>query len=94
MNYLDKYNFSKKFYNDLVNTYDQSIIDIFRFNEDLSLIIDYFLEIGIKDIEGLILYKIEIFTNDIDTVKDAFNKFNIEELVKEINEDISFIDKV
>jgi hypothetical protein len=43
-------------------------------------------------IDELLLTRIEIFTKDINEVKDAFLKHNIKEIVKEINEDITTID--
>jgi hypothetical protein len=95
MKFLEEYNFSEQFYKDLRTSYEDSTLDIFRIEEyNVKEVINYFKEIGIKPIEELILYKIEIFTKDIEIVKEAFNKYNIKDIVSLINEDITNIDMV
>ena len=51
-------------------------------------------KIGIKNIEGLLLYSIEIFTKNIEEIKNIFEQDNQEWIVKTINEDITMIDRL
>jgi hypothetical protein len=73
--------------------YDSSVLDLFSLEQENVLdVIHYFQRIGIRVIDELLLTRIEVFTKDINEVKDAFLKHNIKEVVKEINDDITTID--
>ena len=79
----------------LESTYDESALDLLKIESDNVIdVINYFKEIGIKDIETLLITYIEIFTRDVDDVKAAFNKHNIKEVVEKINNDIFYIENI
>ena len=81
--------------NSIYTKYDEGVIDNFRVEEDnVEEVINYFREIGIVDIDNLLIFDLSIFTKDIDFIKECFNKQNIKEIVKSINEDITNITKI
>ena len=81
--------------NSIYTKYDEGVIDNFRVEEDnVEEVINYFREIGIVDIDNLLILDLTIFTKDIDYVKEWFNKHNLKEIVKSINEDITNITKI
>ena len=95
MNFLLEEGFSIELINKMINNYDEGIIDQFIIEkENVKDVINYLKKIGIKDIDKLLQTRIEIFTKDINSVKDAFLKYNIKEKVEEINNDINNIDFV
>lgn len=81
--------------NSIYTKYDEGVIDNFRVEEDnVEEVINYFREIGIVDIDNLLIFDLSIFTKDINFIKECFNKKNIKEIVKSINEDITNITKI
>ena len=81
--------------NSIKTKYDEGVIDNFRTEEDnVEEVINYFRKIGIVDIDNLLIFDLTIFTKDIDYVKECFNKHNLKEVVKSINEDITYITKI
>ena len=81
--------------NSIYTKYDEGVIDNFRVEEDnVEEVINYFREIGIVDIDNLLIFDLSIFTKDIEFIKECFNKQNIKEIVKSINEDITYITKI
>lgn len=62
--------------------------------EECVKIINYLKEIGIDNIEELLLYESEIFFKTKKNVENAFSNYNIEELVELINEDASNIEEL
>ncbi len=95
MDFLLNEGFKESFINQLINKYDETIIQEFILEEEnVKDIIHYFRKIGIERIDDLLLTRITIFTKDLNQVKDAFLKHNIKEVVDEINEDINAIDFV
>lgn len=95
MDFLLKDGISKTTINKMMEKYDESILEQFSLEEEnIHDVIHYFKKIGIKEIDLLLLTRIEIFTKDINEVKDAFLKHNIKEIVDEINKDINRIDYV
>ena len=81
--------------NSIYTKYDEGVIDNFRVEEDnVEEVINYFREIGIVDIDNLLIFDLTIFTKDIEYVKECFNKQNLKEIVKSINEDITNITKI
>ncbi len=93
MDFLLEEGFKEEIIKKMKQRYDSSVLDLFLLEQENVLdVIHYFQRIGIRVIDELLLTRIEIFTKDINEVKDAFLKHNIKEIVKEINEDITTID--
>lgn len=95
MNFLLDLGIKQNTINSIKTKYDEGVIDNFRTEEDnVEEVINYFREIGIVDIDNLLIFDLTIFTKDIDYVKECFNKHNLKEVVKSINKDITFITKI
>ncbi|MBQ8534783.1 MAG: hypothetical protein IJ463_03770 [Bacilli bacterium] len=95
MNFLLDLGIKQNTINSIKTKYDEGVIDNFRVEEDnVEEVINYFREIGIVDIDNLLIFDLTIFTKDIDYVKECFNKHNLKEVVKSINEDITYITKI
>ena len=62
--------------------------------EECVKIIKYFKELGIKNIDELLIYESEIFFKTFKNIEIAFSKYNAQELVNLINEDYSNIEKL
>ena len=95
MDFLLEEGFSNHLLSEITKKYDSAILDQFSLEEEnVKDVIHYFQKIGINRIDLLLLNRIEIFTKDINTIKDAFLRHNIKEMVEQINEDINRIDYV
>ena len=93
MNFLLEEGFEEELIEKMRKKYDESTIDIFRLErENVCDVIHYFQRIGIEKIEDLLLSRIEIFTKDINEIKEIFLKYNIKQVVDEINKDLNTID--
>ena len=93
MDFLLEEGFQDDFIKKMRQRYDASVLDLFCLEQENVLdVIHYFQKIGIHVIDELLLTRIEVFTKDINEVKDAFLKYNIKELVGQINQDITTID--
>lgn len=94
MKFLEE-EFDEVLVDNLREKYEESILEEFELNRDNVLkVIDYLKDIGIEEVDELIRYRIELFTQDIDNVIKAFNTDNMGDLVESINEDITNIDKI
>ena len=93
MDFLLEEGFSKELIKKMISRYDESVIDMFILEQENVIdVIHYFQRIGIKQIDVLLLSRIELFTKDINDIKDVFLKHNIKQIVDQINEDINMID--
>lgn len=75
--------------NSSANLYNFSCND-----EEIEKIINYFRELGINCINELLIYRIDLFFNSLDDIKERFAKYNSKDLVDSLNDDYSFIDNV
>ena len=92
MKFLLDLGIKEKTIDSLIKKYDEAILDIVKIESDnVEEVINYFKEIGIKVIDELLMLDITIFTKDIDFIKDVFSKKEIDETVKLINTDITYI---
>ena len=93
MDFLLEEGFKPDLIKQMRQRYDSSVLDLFVLEqENVCDVIHYFQRIGIQPIHELLLTRIEVFTKDLNDVKDAFLKHNIKQVVEEINQDISTID--
>ena len=82
---------------------EETIIKIEKYNERTMIFnficskdeviknIEYLKSIGIKVIDLLLIYRLELFIIDSNKVKEAFDNYDITTLVQLINEDINAI---
>ena len=95
MQFLIENGFKKSTIEKLQEKYDESILDVVSLEEEnVKEVINYLKQIGIQNIEDLMIYQIELFTKDIDKIKKHFDKPNQYQMVEKINEDVMNIDKV
>ena len=76
------------------NNKDIVINDLIYNKDNVVLILDYLKELGIKDIDDILILKIDFFFRDIDDIKKHFERYDKDVIVNLINEDISNLDLV
>lgn len=92
MNFLLDLNIKQETINNLIKKYDEGVITNFKIEcDNVEEVINYFREIGIIDIDNLLILDISIFTKTLDHIKEIFNKNGLNETVKLINQDITYI---
>lgn len=95
MQFLLEKGFTQELIDKLTLKYDEGILDVFQIEKrNVMDVIDFFRQIGIENIEELMLFRIELFTKDVEEVKEIFDDEHVHEMVQEINEDILNIDKI
>lgn len=95
MDFLIEKGFSKSFIDELINTYDKTTLEMLKLEEaNVIEIIDYFKEIGINNIDELLINYIEIFISTKKKVQSSFEKYDIRKLVESINRNVQNIEKI
>lgn len=92
MDFLLDLGFSSNLIEEMEDVNEASLLYDFVCNqENVKEIVDYFREIGISSIERLLIYKLEIFSVDLEKIKKSFNNYDVSTLVQLVNEDINAI---
>ena len=73
--------------------YDNILYSINCNEEEIKKIIPYLRSIGIICIDDLLINYINLFLSNYKDIKNMFNKCNLEQMVKEINENVLNIEK-
>ena len=92
MDFLKKYNISDEDINIIVNNNYDNIINTIIFNKDsVCEVIDYLLSIGIEEptLAQMLSDRLDLFMKSVDEVRDAFDMFNIGNMVTIVNDDIA-----
>ena len=92
MDFLKKYNISDDDINIIINNNYDNIINTIIFNKDsVCEVIDYLLSIGIEEptLAQMLSDRLDLFMKSVDEVRDAFDMFNIENMVTIVNDDIA-----
>lgn len=92
MDFLKKYNISDDDINIIINNNYDNIINTIIFNKDsVCEVIDYLLSIGIDEptLAQMLSDRLDLFMKSVDEVRDAFDMFNIENMVTIVNDDIA-----
>ena len=92
MDFLKKYGISDEDINIIKNNNYDSIIRVVIFNQDnVCKIVDYLLSIGIENetLAQMLSDRLDLFVKPLDDIKAAFDKFNVDNLVTIINDDIA-----
>lgn len=88
LDFLKELNISEQTINELYNLYeDTNLYGVFSNKISCSKIINYMREIGITNIEEILLNKIDIFKMTYQTFLNTISRYEIPSLVKLINED-------
>lgn len=94
MKYLKKYGLSLNDIKEIEESLDDMDLNLLYVNEDKVIsILDYLVSIGFTNIKELLMYKSNLFYIKLDVIIDRISK-DEENIIKEINEDVSYLDKV
>ena len=94
MKYLKKYGLSFEDLKEIESVLDDMDLNLLYVNEDKVIsILDYLVSIGFTNIKELLMYKSNLFYIKLDVIIDRISK-DKENIIKEINEDVSYLDKV
>lgn len=94
MKYLKKYGLSLNDIKQIEESLDDMDLNLLYVNEDKVIsILDYLVSIGFTNIKELLMYKSNLFYIKLDVIIDRISK-DKENIIKEINEDVSYLDKV
>ena len=91
MDFLKKYNISDEDINIISNNNYSNIINVIILNKNnVCEIIDYLLSIGIEvdTLAQMLSDRLDLFIKPVSVIKDSFERFNVENLVTIINDDI------
>lgn len=90
MEFLKEYSFTDSDILDIMNNNHEALVDYFVHNKDNAIqVINYFKEIGITLNKDMFKYRLDIFSRDIDSIKNNIAMYNISILVGLINDDIT-----
>lgn len=92
MDFLNKYDITEEEINIIKNNnYENTINTIIYNKENVCEVIDYLLSIGIEKptLAQMLSDRLDLFIKGVDEVKTAFEKFNVENMVIIINDDIA-----
>ena len=93
LDFLKEHNISEITIEKLKKTQSPSLLfDLICNDEECVKIINYLKEIGIKNIDELLIYETELFFKNKNKIELAFSKHNINELVELINQDYEEIE--
>ena len=94
MKYLKKYGLSLNDIKEIEESLDDMDLNLLYVNEDKVIsILDYLVSIGFTNIKELLMYKSNLFYIKLDVIIDRISK-DKENIIKEINEDVSYLDTV
>lgn len=90
MEFLKDYSFTDNDILDIVNSNHEAMIDYFVHNKDNVIqVINYFREIGVVLDKDMFKYRLDIFSRDIEDLKDNIAMYNVSMFVELINDDIT-----
>ncbi len=92
MDFLKSYDISDDDINIIMNNNYESVINTIIFNKKYVIeVIEYLLSIGIEvpTLAQMLSDRLDIFMKSVDVVKDAFEKYNLSNMVTIINDDIA-----
>lgn len=88
MEYLKIFNLTDEDIKDITNSIDEMDINEISMKEEKVIeILKYFISMGITNIKDIIIYKTYLLYDDIETIKEKFNKYSNINIIKLINED-------
>ena len=62
--------------------------------DNVTKVINYLQSINVKNIDDILLNRIELFYVPVNKIKESFEKYNINVLVQLLNEDINILNNV
>jgi len=94
IDFLNDFGIGEYTIKELEQKYDENILYNLKINElEIEKIIRYFKEIGINNIDGILIYKTDLFYKTFKDIKKYFiSNNNIVDLINSINEDVENIE--
>lgn len=92
MDFLKRYELSDDDINIIKNNNYENIINVIIYNKNnVCEVIDYLLSIGIEvpALAQMLSDRLDLFIKPIDEIRESFEKFNVDNLVTIINDDIA-----
>lgn len=92
MEFLEKYNLTDEDINIIKNNNYDDVLNVIIYNKNnVCEVIDYMLSIGIdkSTLAQILSDRLDLFIKPVDSIKERFNKFNLNNLVTIINDDIA-----
>lgn len=94
MNYLKDYNLTDQDLLDIEEKVDEEdIFEISNNKERVQKIIDFLLSIGITNIKDILIFKSEMFYDDVETIKDKLLECD-RSMINLINENVFNFDLI
>lgn len=95
MNFLLEYGIKKETIEKLKEIKDDSeVFYCLTQKDNVTKVINYLQSINVKNIDDILLNRIELFYVPVNKIKESFEKYNINVLVQLLNEDINILNNV
>lgn len=95
MNFLIEYGVSKETIKKIKENHEESVIFyILSFKDNVVEVIKYLQSVNVEAIDDLLINRLELFFLPVEKIKNRFENYNLEVLVKLLNEDISVLNNV
>lgn len=94
MNYLKDLGISENTINEIIEKNDEAIIPTFEYNQEkITDIINYLRYVGIKNIDQLLIYEVDLFLKDYEEIKKLIRVEDFETIYN-INNDWMYIEEL
>ena len=95
MNFLLEYGIKKETIEKIKEIKDDSEVFFCLTQKDnVTKVINYLQSINVKNIDDILLNRLELFYVPVNKIKESFEKYNINVLVQLLNEDINILNNV
>lgn len=95
MNFLLEYGIKKETIEKIKEIKDDSeVFYCLTQKDNVTKVINYLQSINVKNIDDILLNRIELFYVPVNKIKESFEKYNINVLVQLLNEDINILNNV
>lgn len=97
MDFLLSYGFDEDSINEIIKSNDSSIIyNVILNKKNVIEVLDYLKEIGVNDsaIKDLFLHQIGMFYRTKDEIKNVFDEYEMDSIIKSLNYDVNTVDLI
>lgn len=95
MNFLLEYGIKKETIEKIKEIKDDSeVFYCLTQKDNVTKVINYLRSINVKNIDDILLNRLELFYVSVNKIKESFEKYNINVLVQLLNEDINILNNV
>ena len=95
MNFLLEYGIKKETIEKIKEIKDDSeVFYCLTQKDNVTKVINYLQSINVKNIDDILLNRLELFYVPVNKIKESFEKYNINVLVQLLNEDINILNNI